>query len=120
MQFPDISGFAKQGIFNGINNFYDKTYYGKLKSGQKVQSKAIKKSPEQKFLEKIFYLAPGDKVLDVGCGPGIVLGMLEASGADLWGINISENAVPRSKSAVQFVPTVYGPSQLRSYSIIAA
>lgn len=82
-------------------NFYDKHYYTGLKPGERVERRAPVKSPEQKFLESVFSPAPGDKVLDVGCGPGIILGMLEDANADLWGIDISESAVSIAKKRVR-------------------
>jgi len=81
-------------------SFYDTKYYGKLKPSEKVERRAKIKSPEQKFLETIIKPKAGDKILDVGCGPGIILGMLEETGADLWGIDISENAVEIAKKRV--------------------
>lgn len=81
-------------------NFYDDKYYSKLNPEDKIERRALIKSPEQLFLETVFSPRPGEKVLDVGCGPGIILGMLEETGADLWGIDISENAVEIAKKRV--------------------
>lgn len=81
-------------------NFYDKRYYTKLNPGERVERRASVKSPEQRFLETVFHPEPGSKVLDLGCGPGIILGMLEETGADLWGIDISETAVEIAKKRV--------------------
>lgn len=81
-------------------NFYDKHYYGGLNPCDKVERRAQSKSPEHKFLESVFKPEPGKKVLDVGCGPGIILGMLEETEADLWGIDISEKAIEIAKKRV--------------------
>ena len=72
-------------------NFYDKVYFGKA-DGE------IKKIPDNLVRENTFYkklLCPvtGTKLLDVGCGCGNYLAMLSDTGADLWGIDISEHAV---------------------------
>lgn len=81
-------------------NFYDKCYYGEIKPGEKIEKRSSRKSPEQKFLESIFCPRSGEKLLDVGCGVGITLGMLEGSGADLWGIDISKKATEIAKKRV--------------------
>ena len=43
-------------------------------------------------------------VLDLGCGPGTILGILDAAGADLWGIDISENAIEIAKKMIMIKP----------------
>lgn len=81
-------------------NFYDNKYYSKANPSDKIERIAKAKSPEQRFLESVFIPEPGKKLLDVGCGPGIILGMLGESGADLWGIDISKIAVEIAKKRV--------------------
>jgi len=81
-------------------NFYDESYYGKLGADTRVERRAAVKSPEQKFLESVFCPQAGKKLLDIGCGPGIILGMLEEAGIDLWGIDISKNATEIAKKRV--------------------
>jgi len=81
-------------------NFYDKHYYSKLNPGEVVERRARIKSPEQRFLESVFSPKAGLKVLDLGCGPGIILGMLEETGANLWGIDVSLSAVEIAKKRV--------------------
>ena len=81
-------------------NFYDKKYYGKFNTFGKVQRRAPVKSAEQKFLENLFNPESGKRLLDIGCGTGIILGMLEDRGIDLWGIDISRNATEIAKKRV--------------------
>jgi len=82
------------------SNFYDEKYYGDPKIDDKIERKTSVKTPEQKFLESLINPISGQKLLDLGCGTGNVLGMLEDKGIDLWGIDISERAVTIAKKRV--------------------
>ena len=94
--FDEIS--TREGIMS--ENFYDKHYYKDLNPQDPIERRARVKSPEQKFLESVFTPKPGERVLDVGCGPGVTLGMLEETGADLWGIDLSKIAIEIARKRV--------------------
>ena len=74
-------------------NFYDNSYYGKTNEDitrKKIRADLVR---ENTFYKSILCPEAGRKLLDVGCGGGIYLAMLRDTNADLWGIDISENAV---------------------------
>ncbi len=75
------------------NNFYDTVYYGK--TDEDITKKKIRKDlvRENTFYKNILCPQAGTKLLDLGCGGGIYLKMLADTDAELWGIDISENAV---------------------------
>lgn len=79
-------------------NFYDREYY---KADENTLSQSCpEKKRELKFLKGIIYPGSGKKLLEVGCGTGGYLKTLDNSGADLWGIDISEIATNVAKKNV--------------------
>lgn len=80
------------------DNFYDKHYYKKQESFSRGGKVSLAKAREIDFLKRIIYLAKKEKVLDLGCGTGDYLKAIEGRGADLWGIDISENATAVAKN----------------------
>lgn len=45
-------------------------------------------------------VGPGDRLLDVGCGPGLLLGQAVARGADAWGVDVSFSALALARTLV--------------------
>jgi len=79
-------------------DFYDKTYYGKI-IPEKVKI-SPRKIYENEFYKGLVNPKLGEKLLDLGCGGGLFLVSLEDTGAELWGIDISGNAVDIAKKLV--------------------
>ncbi len=83
-----------------MDNFYDRSYYGKIISPDRVYEVHPAKMREIQFLKRFVAPAAGDKLLDIGCGAGAYLMALGHCGADLWGIDISEHATQIAKKRV--------------------
>ncbi len=43
---------------------------------------------------------PGHRLLDIGCGPGLLLGQAAERGADAWGIDVSQTALALARRQV--------------------
>ncbi len=59
---------------------------------------AFHQEPESEFVRWSATLAPGSKVLEVGCGNGANLGALRRRGMKAWGIDLSREALLASPS----------------------
>ena len=51
--------------------------------------------------------APGGKVLDVGCGPGVMVEALTAQGCSFWGVDPSVRMVEEARSAFSGLPSAH-------------
>lgn len=56
-------------------------------------------SPEMKNWKK--YIKPGQKILDAGCGNGRLLGLVDRSGVEYYGIDLSEELIAIAKKECQ-------------------
>lgn len=76
-----------------LRDFYDHIYYQSIDSEQKLSGHLIR-------LAKRLGIGVGTKVLDVGCGSGSWLRVIESIGANPHGIDISATAVSACQAAV--------------------
>lgn len=60
-----------------------------------------KDGPSKSVQEFIRYLKEGDKILDLGCGSGRDSIFLAKQGYDVWGIDISKEAIKKAKENFQ-------------------
>ena len=88
-------------IQNKVKNWFDDTY-------QKKRFAYLR--PEEAYEIFVSLLNPikGDKLLDVACGPGLLLKRATAKGINSVGIDISETAIRLSKSFVPNATTLLG------------
>ena len=82
------------------SNFYDKVYYSKPSASNKAEKVNSAKTRETQFFKTLIYPEKGKKLLDIGCGLGLFLASVKATGADLWGIDLSKNATDYAKRIV--------------------
>lgn len=93
-----VSNKAVDPLSIGMNeHYYDKFFYVKPNPDDDVKNLHPAKIRVNKFYKSLICPEPGKKLLDIGCGTGVYLSMLEETGADLWGIDISKNAVEIAK-----------------------
>lgn len=86
-----------------MSNFYDKVYYKEPEvslSAQKLAKFERDKEREMLFMQKLIGISSTDRVLDVGCGDARFLSFVQDTGADLWGIDISEIAIEKGKQRI--------------------
>lgn len=74
-----------------IKEFYDKEYYGQVHSVEEDISRHYSR------VAKKIGIRGNESVLDVACGTGNWLGVLEASGCQCSGIDLSERAIAAAK-----------------------
>lgn len=89
---------------NKVKNWFDVTYKNR---------KFTYLRPEEAYEIFISLLNPkkGDKLLDVACGPGLLLKRAAKKGINSYGIDISEVAIQLSKSFVPDATTLLGNAE---------
>ena len=78
--------------------FYDEDYYGGI-SFAEASTRHLRpnKKRELDFYKSLYTPKSGEKLLDIGCGTGDYLVTVEETRAELWGIDISNNAAEVAK-----------------------
>ena len=82
------------------SNFYDKVYYSNPSASNKAEEVNSAKTRGMQFLKTLIYPEKEKKLLDIGCGHGLFLASVKATGVDLWGIDLSKNATDYAKRIV--------------------
>lgn len=92
-----------------VKNWFDSTYH---------QRKFSYLRPVDAYEIFLSVLKPnsGDKLLDVACGPGLLLKMATEKGIKAYGIDISEVAIQISKSFVPNATTILGNAEHLPFS----
>jgi SAM-dependent methyltransferase len=96
---PDLPLPPEGAWFNPIAAHLGRTYWAP-DTGRVM---AFTKGTEQEvsFLVDAFGLGPGDRVLDVGCGPGRHALALAARGIEVLGVDLSPDFVDLARSAAE-------------------
>lgn len=84
-----------------MSNFYDRSYYGRADSIEDIYKLHPAKLREIQFLKRFILPKKDEKLLDIGCGSGEYLMVLDQTQADLWGIDLSENATEIARKRVK-------------------
>ena len=79
--------------------FHDRLYRENLGSRRKIMPfyEVSRKARERFFHLLLNYMSPGMKVLELGCGTGSIIFLLAEWGAEVIGIDISEEAIRQAK-----------------------
>lgn len=77
-----------QGFYDYIASVYDNAFKGKsfIKENKEIRDRIIK------------YIKPGLKVLDMGCGTGLLLELVNIKKDDYCGIDISKGMINKAQS----------------------
>jgi SAM-dependent methyltransferase len=82
-----------------LQNFYDEFYYDTYAFGQRYEaSNPHWQQHFARFADAIVAELAPRTVMDLGCGPGLLVAALRQRGVEAWGVDISEHAIAHAPS----------------------